>query len=482
MAEKAIVSDYGWLVEGPAPQRKTRKKVVSAERTSKFDPAVEVLTEVECFQLFLSEETFYNILTFSNKKIAKKHKIKDKLLPKHIYRFVGILIYMGAHHDTKNPIEELWSMEDGKAIYRTAMSRNMFKFITANIETYDVDAPGAVEVPQPPPDDKNKDDEDANCVEGAASEEGDDEEEDENREYLNSLEFDDEKFRILSKKQLKKSVRVKRGIDLKENYLKYYTPSNFVSVDKHLCSFKGKMWAKVFIKSKPGRYGIKFRMSADSETGMALNLQMYCGKCGGREENQGFRVTRDMVLPMLCRRFKTTVVCDNFFCTLKLSHYLAAFGCQLLGTMRMNRKEVPAEAKDVKKRSSDTTIFFSKGKSKLVSYYNEKKKLVLLLTTCHDKDDIVAVETTVYSGGKQQVVHKPQPIIDYNHKMGGVDTADQMVRYYSCRRKTYRWNIRVLYDMIDIAALNGYKTYSAFNKGDRIEYRNKLSRDLMAYN
>ncbi|ELP86332.1 hypothetical protein EIN_296320 [Entamoeba invadens IP1] len=110
-----------------------------------------------------------------------------------------------------------------------------------------------------------------------------------------------------------------------------------------------------------------------------------------------------------------------------MSHYLAAFGCLLLGTMRMNRKEVPAEAKDVKKRSSDTTIFFSKGKSKLVSYYNEKKN--------------------------------------------GVDTADQMVRYYSCRRKTYRWNIRVLYDMIDIAALNGYKTYSAFNKGDRINIR-----------
>ncbi|ELP89850.1 hypothetical protein EIN_271250 [Entamoeba invadens IP1] len=84
-------------------------------------------------------------------------------------------------------------------------------------------------------------------------------------------------------------------------------------------------------------------------------------------------------------------------------------------------------------------------------------------------------------GGQATSCTQAQPIINYNHKMGGVDTADQMVRYYSCRRKTYRWNIRVLYDMIDIAALNGYKTYSAFNKGDRIEYLNKLSRDLMAY-
>ncbi|ELP83865.1 hypothetical protein EIN_198380 [Entamoeba invadens IP1] len=224
---------------------------------------------------------------------------------------------------------------------------------------------------------------------------------------------------------------------------KYYTPSNFVWVYEHFCSFKGKIWAKVFIKSKPGLYGIKFWMSVDSETGMVLNFQMYCGKCGGREENQGFRVTRDMVLPMLCRGFKTTVVCDNFFCTLKMSHNLAAF-------------EVPAKAKDVEKRSSDTTTFFSKGKSKLVSYYNEKKKLVSLLTTCHYKDNVVAVETTVYNWASN--------------------------KYYSCRRKTYRWNIRVLYDMIDIAALNGYKTYSAFNKGDRIEYPNKLSRDLMAYN
>ncbi|ELP87059.1 hypothetical protein EIN_463820 [Entamoeba invadens IP1] len=444
MQEDEIVGTFKWKKEGEAPKISRHVKA-SPDPTYSFDPKGSNLTEVECF------------------------------------RYLGILLYMGAHHDVINPVEELWSIDHGKSIYRNSMPRDMFKFISSHIETYDVNQPDDV------CDDASDTSDDGDVEEKEEADNGPE------GEYFNCAEYSDRDFRDLSEEQLRKDVRIKRGIvgsgvvkvvpaitpNAHDSFSRirvildkfisnlvnqtYYKPSNSVSVDEHLCSYKGHMWAKVFIKSKPGRYGIKFWMCADCETGMTLNLQLYCGKCGGKEDNQGFRVVRDMVLPMLCRGNKFTVVCDNFFCTLRLSHYLASCGCQLLGTMRINRKELPDEAKTIKGRTPDTTIFFSKGNCKLISYFNEKKKLVLVLSTCHEKNEIEVVEQDVFIGKEKMTIHKPQPILDYNHKMGGVDTVDQMTRYYTCRRRTNRWNIRALYDMIDIAALNAYKTYSNYH-------------------
>ncbi|ELP90235.1 hypothetical protein EIN_384980 [Entamoeba invadens IP1] len=138
------------------------------------------------------------------------------------------------------------------------------------------------------------------------------------------------------------------------------------------------MWAKVFIKSKPGRYGIKFWICADYETGMTLNLQMYLVCVVVRRTIKALEWSGIWCYPCYA------VVTSLLLCVTSFSvHYLASCGCQLLGTMRINRKELPDKAKTIKKRTPDTTIFFSKGKCKLISYFNEKKKLVLVLSTCH---------------------------------------------------------------------------------------------------
>ncbi|ELP86298.1 hypothetical protein EIN_014110 [Entamoeba invadens IP1] len=104
-------------------------------------------------------------------------------------------------------------------------------------------------------------------------------------------------------------------------------------------------------------------MCADCETGMTLNLQMYCGKCGGKENNQGFRVVRDMVLPMLSRGNKFTVVCDNFFCMLRLSHYLAS--CRLIGKnflmkQRPSNGELPIPPSFSRKESVNISLTTTK--------------------------------------------------------------------------------------------------------------------------
>ncbi|ELP87641.1 hypothetical protein EIN_195050 [Entamoeba invadens IP1] len=190
-------------------------------------------------------------------------------------------------------------------------------------------------------------------------------------------------------------------------------------------------------------------MCCDCESGMVINLQMYCGKCDKKEENQGFRVTINMVAPQLCMG------------NLRLAHYLAQYGSTMLGTVRKNRVEVPEEAKQIKRYDT-----------------NDDKK-----ATTREADS-----TEVYTKGEQVrgkdgklvSVHKPNVIKQYNATMGGVDSADQMIHTYTCRRRISRWNVRILYDLLDIAALNAYKVYHHHHdKVDRLNFLNELTELLM---
>ena len=54
-------------------------------------------------------------------------------------------------------------------------------------------------------------------------------------------------------------------------------------------------------------------------------------------------------------------------------------------------------------------------------------------------------------------------ILDYNASKGGVDTSDQMLRTYTCKRKTRRWPIAIFSNMLDISALNAYIIWTLIN-------------------
>lgn len=54
---------------------------------------------------------------------------------------------------------------------------------------------------------------------------------------------------------------------------------------------------------------------------------------------------------------------------------------------------------------------------------------------------------------------KPVVIHDYNQFKGGVDTFDQMLRNYSCKR----WPMLIFFNMIDVAALAAYRLFELDN-------------------
>ena len=64
---------------------------------------------------------------------------------------------------------------------------------------------------------------------------------------------------------------------------------------------------------------------------------------------------------------------------------------------------------------------------------------------------------------------KPYIIEDYNSTKGGVDTMDQMVATFTCKRKINRWPMAVFCNMIDVSALNVFITFTELFSGCKNE-------------
>lgn len=268
------------------------------------------------------------------------------------------------------------------------------------------------------------------------------------------LRFDDAASRR-QRRETDKLAPIRGIFDMWEKTLEdAFVPFENVTCDEQLLTFRGRCPFKQYIPSKPGKYGIKFWMLSDSQTSYVCRLQVYIGRQGDkRESNQGNRVVTD-----LCSSLKGTgrnVTCDNFFTSMNLLQQLKKDNITVLGTVRKNRVELPPELVVTKGRDALSSKFAFHNDGMLVSYCPKKGKVVLLMSSMHD-------QAGIDEGNPKK---KPVMILDYNATKGGVDTSDQMLRTYTCKRMTRRWPIAIFSNMLDISALNAYVIWMLINPG-----------------
>jgi hypothetical protein len=136
---------------------------------------------------------------------------------------------------------------------------------------------------------------------------------------------------------------------------------------EQLVVFRGKCPFRMFIKSKPGQYGIKLWVADDANTFYACNMKVYTGKNNGvREKEQGFRVVRDMV----CHQYGSGrgVITDNFFTSYELANFLLTKTMTLIGKLRKNKPEIPALFLNGKPRHVHSFLFAFTNDLTLVPY------------------------------------------------------------------------------------------------------------------
>jgi len=193
-------------------------------------------------------------------------------------------------------------------------------------------------------------------------------------------------------------------------------------------TFRGHAKFKVFIPSKPGKYGLLLRMMTDAKSRYVLNIIPYAGKpADGIREPPGLaqRLVHQFMLPY--KGSGRNVTMDRFYTSVELAEELLRDKMTIVGTMNSSRRGVPDRMKASKSHAEPSSSFLFTRELTIVSYVPEENRSVILLSSMHHDNEISNEDN-----------RKPAIILFYNSTKGGVDTVDQMVRYYSCRVKTRR--------------------------------------------
>lgn len=384
------------------PPRSTRRGVVNIFREHpglRNEGKVENI--LQSFQKVFTPDILQIIILHTNEEAERRNVPKTD--ETEILALLGIFLLMGANDDTKLDYHDLWSEKFGRSAYIAPMSRNRFQ------------------------------------------------------QLMKILRFDDKNTRA-ERKAADKFAPLRKIFDsLNDTFLKYFTPGMNVVIDEMLSLFRGRCPFKVFMKDKPGKYGVLIRMLADCENRYVLRMEVYAGKTeNSTPESRGPRgIVKRLVDPI--RNSGRNVTTDRYYTSVELAEDLYKdFGLTLVGTLQQNRKHIPEILRKTEGRHIHTNMFaFSDPKSgnppvTLLSYVTrEKPKKILLFLSTQHYDDVVSGENK----------NKSDINLFYNETKGGVDTIDQMARKYTSKRSTRRWPLSVFFTLLDIASINAYTLF-----------------------
>ncbi|XP_050523011.1 piggyBac transposable element-derived protein 4-like [Daktulosphaira vitifoliae] len=204
---------------------------------------------------------------------------------------------------------------------------------------------------------------------------------------LRAMRFDDIGTRA-QRKQFDKLAAIRSIFD--EFVLRcenYYTVWANVTIDEMLESFRGRCSFRVYIPSKPNKYGIKIQALVDSSTFYTSKMEVYVGtqpdgpyKC----ENDPASVVKRLIAPIT--KTGRNITMDNWYNSIPLAiDLLKNHNTTVVGTLRKNKREIPLCFLDTKKRQLNSTMFDYDKDILLTSYVPKKNKNVLLISTMHEQ-------------------------------------------------------------------------------------------------
>lgn len=391
-----------WQTSKPPTKSKTTKKNIIHIRPGPTDAARMASSPKECLQLFISDDIMEIILLRTNEEIKiRREKYKTQISTvsettiTELYALIGLLILSAATKSNHLNTDLLFNSGYCGIRYKSTMSENRFKFL------------------------------------------------------LTCLRFDNKATRDERRKQTKFAPISEIFEILINNCKRNYRPSSYVTIDEQLVGFRGQCPFKMFLPSKPDKYGLKLVNMCDNASSYMINALPYLGR-GTVPENTpaGAFFVKSLVEPL--KGTNRNVTTDNWFTSIPLAEELLSdYKLTTVGTIRRNKKEFPTQFIDPKfnQRQIQSSMFLYKDDLTAVSFKTKANTVVLLISTMHD-------EGIVNFNSK-----KPEIILTYNSTKGSVDTFDQMCNLMSCNRKTRRWPLCIFYNMLNIACINAYVIY-----------------------
>lgn len=265
---------------------------------------------------------------------------------------------------------------------------------------------------------------------------------------LRHVSFDDASTRGERRKRDKMAPIRETFNKFEKTLREHFKPGPCITIDETLLKFRGRCPFRVFMKSKPGKYGILIRSVADADTRYFWKLWPYTGVPEDVENAAPGVVIKSVpeLVHHLVEEVKGSgrnVTMDRYFTSVPLLEELREDRLTAVGTINAGRRFLPKELTDPRGRDPDTSIFAFRRGITMVSHCPKKGKVTLLVSSQHTTPSV------------DEVSKKPEMTLYYNATKGGVDVVDAMVDEYMGKPPLRRWPTAVLLFMLTVASVNG---------------------------
>nr|CAH7736445.1 unnamed protein product [Callosobruchus chinensis] len=140
------------------------------------------------------------------------------------------------------------------------------------------------------------------------------------------------------------------GRDIFRCVINVYSIGQCACVDEMLVKFRGRCKFKMYMPNKPAKYGIKLMCMTDARNGYLHNAYIYVGKdsdgktLSDEERRTLLKPTQAVIrLTASLRNSNRNVTADNWFSSIELVDALKQRNLTYVGTMKKNKREIPAE-------------------------------------------------------------------------------------------------------------------------------------------
>ncbi|KAJ8370085.1 hypothetical protein SKAU_G00101130 [Synaphobranchus kaupii] len=229
-----------------------------------------------------------------------------------------------------------------------------------------------------------------------------------------------------------------------------FIPYKDLCVDESLMLWKGRLGFRQYIPSKRHRFGIKFFVLCDMVTGYVQDMVIYTGATTSIKSVEGLGVSGSVVMTLLAPHLGKghILYVDNWYSSPMLFQHLLYQGTGACGTVRLNRRGMPAFPKKMKRGE----VTFRENGTQLAVKWQDKRD-VNFLTTVHPSSMTQSGRLDHFTGEPKV---KPACVLDYNKKMGAVDRVDMITSFVDCARKSTKWYKKLFFHLLDTAVLNAY--------------------------
>jgi Transposase IS4/DDE_Tnp_1-like zinc-ribbon len=262
---------------------------------------------------------------------------------------------------------------------------------------------------------------------------------------------------------------------LNASFAANYTPSQHLALDEAMVAYKGRSPIKQYIPSKPHKWGYKiWCLSSDD---YLLHFEIYGGK-EGAPSDAGATIDTVLRMTAVYQQRQHVLYTDSWFTSPALLDALAQRGIRLCGSVRSNRKGMPAiPAEEVQTLNRGEWLQRQKG-DVTVAVWRDQRCMWLLYNHCSPGESSSLERWNDF--GRKVSVGCPRAIRDYFYRARSVDVLSQLHYAYPPGRKAQRCWPRLAWWLLDMCVINAFQLWS---KGQQhrgqLRFREELMHELL---